>query len=328
MESFRVFRIYQKPTGIYGQVELATLSDLSAGDVLIKAAYSSVNYKDALAANGPAKIVTTFPLIGGVDVAGTVESSIDERFKVGDKVLVTGYDMSISHNGGYAEYVQVPAEWVVPLPQNLSLRNAMILGTAGFTAALCLHKMQQNGQLPSQGPVLVTGATGGVGSLAIMFLASKGYEVTAMTGKPDEERYLRELGATTVLDRGSVNFSDRPLERSDWSGAIDNVGGELLSWLLKTVQPWGNICSVGLAGGVNFDTSVLPFILRGVSLLGITSAGCPTGLRHQIWQEISRSDVILSLEKLAISDIQLDDLNNTFDAMLNGETKGRTVVRL
>lgn len=328
MEKFRVFRINQSSSGISGQVELATLADLSSGDVLIKAAYSSVNYKDALAANGPAKIISQFPLIGGVDVSGTVVNSNNGSFSEGDEVLVTGYEMGMSHHGGYAEYVRVPAEWVVPLPKNMSLRDAMIIGTAGFTAALCLHKMQQNGQLPAQGPMLVTGATGGVGNFAIMMLANRGYDVTALTSKKDEEAYLCQLGASEVMDRQSVSLFEGPLNKALWAGAIDSVGGELLSWLIKTTQAWGNICSVGLAGGINLDATVMPFILRGINLLGITSAGCPTPLRRQIWQDINNDHVILELNKLAITEIKLDDLNNTFDAMLNGETKGRTVVRL
>ncbi len=328
MGKFRVFRIRKDGAGISGRVELATLDELSAGEVVIKSAYSSVNYKDALAANGPAKIISRFPLIGGVDVVGTVESSGDARFKTDDQVLVTGYDMSISHDGGYAEYVRVPAEWVIPLPETLTAREAMIIGTAGFTAALCIHKMEQNGQTPEQGSVVVTGASGGVGSLAIDMLSSKGYDVTALTGKINESDYLLGLGASHIVDRNMLELSKRPMERPLWAGAIDNVGGGILSWLTKTVQPWGSITAVGLAGGSQLETSVMPFILRGVSLLGITSAGCPTLLRHKIWQRIATDLRPQKFEQLSVNEVGLDELNEVFRTMLNGGTKGRTVVRL
>ncbi len=328
MKKFRVYRIYKDDSGISGRIEASTLDELSPGEVVIKAAYSSVNYKDALAATGAGKIISNFPLIGGVDVSGIVESSEDGRFKTGDQVLVTGYDLGVAHDGGYAEFVRVPAEWVIPLPDTLSPREAMIIGTAGFTAALCVYRMEQNGQSPDQGPILVSGASGGVGNMAIDMLSSKDYQVTALTGKLDESDYLYQLGASEILDRTKLEFSDRPLEKALWAGAVDNVGGDILAWLTRTVKPWGNITSVGLAGGAQLKTTVMPFILRGVSLLGITSAGCPTVLRHKIWARIASDLRPKHFDKMAVKEIALEDLDTVFNAMLKGQTRGRTIVRL
>ena len=328
MKKFRVYRIYKDDSGISGRIEASTLDELSPGEVVIKAAYSSVNYKDALAATGTGKIISNFPLIGGVDVSGIVESSEDGRFKTGDQVLVTGYDLGVAHDGGYAEFVRVPAEWVIPLPDTLSPREAMIIGTAGFTAALCVYRMEQNGQSPDQGPILVSGASGGVGNMAIDMLSSKDYQVTALTGKLDESDYLYQLGASEILDRTKLEFSDRPLEKALWAGAVDNVGGDILAWLTRTVKPWGNITSVGLAGGAQLKTTVMPFILRGVSLLGITSAGCPTVLRHKIWARIASDLRPKHFDKMAVKEIALEDLDTVFNAMLKGQTRGRTIVRL
>ena len=328
MEKFRVYRIYKDDSGISGRVEQSTLDELSPGEVVLKAAYSSVNYKDALAATGAGRIISSFPLIGGIDVSGVVESSEDDRFKAGDQVLVTGYDLGVAHDGGYAEFVRVPAEWVIPLPDALTPREAMIIGTAGFTAALCVHRMEQNDQSPDQGSILVSGATGGVGSMAIDMLSSKGYQVTALTGKLEESDYLYQLGAKEILDRTKLELSDRPLEKALWAGAVDNVGGDILAWLTRTVKPWGNITSVGLAGGAQLETTVMPFILRGVSLLGITSAGCPTALRHEIWDRIANDLRPKHFNKMAVKEITLEDLDGVFNTMLKGESRGRTIVRL
>ncbi len=328
MEKFRVYRIYKEDSAISGRIERSTLDELSPGEVVIKTAYSSVNYKDALAATGAGKIISKFPLIGGVDVSGTVESSEDDRFKAGDQVLATGYDLGVAHDGGYAEYVRLPAEWVIPLPDALTPKEAMIIGTAGFTAALCVHRMEQNDQHPDQGSILVTGASGGVGSMAIDMLSSKGYDVTALTGKMNESDYLHQLGAKDILDRTTLEFSNRPMERALWAGAVDNVGGDILSWLTKTVKPQGNITSVGLAGGAKLETTVMPFILRGVSLLGITSAGCPTVLRHKIWQRIATDLRPKHFDKMSVKEVTLEELDDVFKSILKGETKGRTIVRL
>ena len=234
MSTFKAFRVF--PTGgtVQGRVVETTLDDLSAGDVVINAAYSSVNYKDALAATGAGTIMRRFPIVAGIDVSGTVESSADARFRAGDQVLVTGYDLGVAHDGGFAGRVRVPADWVVPVPPGLTTFDVMAIGTAGFTAALSVVHLERNGLQPSNGPVIVTGATGGVGSLGVQCLAARGYQVTAMTGKDSEHEYLRSLGAASVLPRSEVQPSTRPLLKATWAGAIDPVGGETLAWLTRT----------------------------------------------------------------------------------------------
>lgn len=328
MDGFRAFRIYKENGKVAGRIETLSLADLTPGEVVIRAAYSSVNYKDALAATGAGNILTRFPRVGGIDVSGRVESLTDPRFNAGDPVLVTGYDLGVGQDGGYAERVRVPAEWVVPLPEGLSLFEAMALGTAGFTVALCVQRLEDNGQRPEKGPIVVTGATGGVGSLAVDILSSLGFEVVAVTGKGTEHEYLRSLGAHTVLDRKTLDLGSRPLEKAQWAGAIDNVGGEVLAWLTRTTKPWGNIAAVGLAGGSELHTTVMPFILRGVSLLGITSSGCPTALRHKLWQRLAADLRPRHLSAIVNRVVDLEDLSGVFAAMLKGGMRGRTVVRL
>jgi acrylyl-CoA reductase (NADPH) len=328
MSGFRAFRIYQAGGKVAGRVETLTLADLTPGEVVLRAAYSSINYKDALGATGAGKILTRFPLVGGVDVAGRVEASTDPHFKEGDPVLATGYDIGVGHDGGYAERVRLPAEWVVPLPEGLSLFEAMVLGTAGFTIALCIQRLEDNGQRPENGPIVVTGATGGVGSLAVDILSGLGYEVVALTGKDTEHEYLRALGVRAVLDRKTLDLGSRPLEKAQWAGAIDNVGGEVLAWLTRTVKPWGNIAAVGLAGGSEIHTTVMPFILRGVSLLGITSAGCPAALRYKLWPRLATDFRPPHLASIVTEVVELEDLPRVFAAMLEGRVRGRTVVKL
>jgi NADPH2:quinone reductase len=328
MNKFRVYRVYSEKGRIEGRLETGTLGDLSPGAVTLRAEYSSVNYKDALAATGTGRIIRRFPLIAGIDVAGHVVSSEAPRFSEHDAVLVTGYDLGVDHDGGYAEYVRVPAEWVVPLPPGMSTYQAMALGTAGFTVALCMHRLECNGQMPGNGPFIVTGATGGVGMLAIDILARKGYEVVALTGKPDQDSRLKELGAAQIMDRHSVKFDGAALEKAQWGGAIDNVGGDILAWLTRTVKPWGNIVAVGLAGGSELHTTVMPFILRGVSLLGVTSAGCPTALRHQLWKRLAGDLAPAHLDRIVTRIAVLDDLPVIFADMLAGKTTGRTVIKI
>jgi acrylyl-CoA reductase (NADPH) len=328
MNGFRAFRIYQAGGKVAGRVETLTLADLAPGEVVLRAAYSSINYKDALGATGAGKILTRFPLVGGIDVAGRVEASTDPRFKEGDPVLATGYDIGVGHDGGYAERVRLPAEWVVPLPEGLSLFEAMVLGTAGFTVALCTQRLEDNGQRPENGPIVVTGATGGVGSLVVDILSGLGYEVIALTGKDTEHEYLRTLGARAVLDRKTLDLGSRPLEKAQWAGAIDNVGGGVLAWLTRTVKPWGNIAAVGLAGGSEIHTTVMPFILRGISLLGITSAGCPAALRYKLWQRLATDLRPPHLASIVTEVVGLEDLPRVFAAMLEGRVRGRTVVKL
>ncbi len=326
MLGFRAFRIHNENDTVRGALVDATLDDLSPGEVVIRAVYSSVNYKDALAGTGTGRILRRFPLIGGIDVSGVVDSSTDPRFKPGDEVLVTGYDLGVQHDGGYAGYVRVPAEWVVPLPVGLTLFEAMALGTAGFTAGLAIVRLEQIGLRPGSGPVIVTGATGGVGSVAVAGLARLGYEVTAMTGKDAEHDYLRGLGARNVVDRSGVEMGTRPLEKATWSGAVDAVGGETLAWLTRTTNYWGAIASTGLTGGVDLRMTVMPFILRGVSLIGIDSVMCPMNVRQLVWQRLA-GDMKPRLEDIART-ITLEELPEAFATLLAGKARGRYVVRI
>jgi NADPH2:quinone reductase len=295
--------------------------------VVIKASYSSVNYKDALAGTGSGRIIRTFPLVGGIDVSGTVESSDDSRFQPGDRVLVTGYDLGVAHDGGYAAYVRVPADWVVPIPPGLSAFDAMAVGTAGFTAALSIIDLERNGLRPAHGPVIVTGATGGVGSMAVQCLTALGYEVTAVTGKADEHDYLRSIGAKEVFPRSIAQASARPLEKATWPAAVDPVGGDMLAWLLKTMAYGGAIAVSGLTGGTDVRTTVLPFILRGVKLLGIDSVMCPMPERLAAWDRLA-TDMRPSNLKASAREIGLSDLADAFATLLNGKARGRFVVRL
>jgi len=328
MNSFRAYRIFDEGGTSQGRFVELTLGDIDPGDVLIRTAYSGVNYKDALAATGAGKVIRRFPCVGGVDAAGVVESSSDARFKPGDAVLVTGYDMGVAHDGGFAEYVRVPADWVVSLPQGLSLFEAMALGTAGFTAALAIHRLEQNELTPDSGKVIVTGATGGVSSLAIQMLAQRGYHVVALTGKEKECPYLESLGAREILLRSALDLnSTRPLEKAQWAGALDAVGGMTLAWLTRSMQQDGAIASFGNAGGVELNTSVFPFILRGVKLLGVDSAATKMPLRKMIWQRLANDLRPLHLHDM-IRRVPLADLAQVFPAMIAGQSRGRTVVEI
>ena len=326
--NFRAYRIFNEENQVLSRWADLTLNDLDPGEVVIRAAYSSVNYKDALAATGAGKVIRRFPCVGGIDVAGMVESSQDTRFKIGDEVLVTGYDMGVAHDGGYAELVRVPADWVVPLPKDLSLQHAMALGTAGFTAALSIHRLEQNDVKPENGKVVVTGATGGVGSLAIVMLAQLGYHVVAITGKDSEHDYLKSLGAAEVMPRSAVDVnSTRPLEKSLWAAAMDSVGGSTLAWLTRTMQQNGAIASFGNAGGVELHTTVLPFILRGVRLLGIDSAATAMPLRQKIWQRLATDLYPQKLDLLAQT-VAFENLPQIFPKLLSGESRGRYVIKI
>ncbi|MBS4099116.1 MAG: oxidoreductase [Sulfuricella sp.] len=327
MKNFKAFRIYNDKGPIHGRFIDTNLDELACGEVVIRNQYSDVNYKDALAATGTGKILKRFPLIGGVDVAGSVAASSDARFKEGDAVLVTGYDFGVGHDGGYAEYSRVPADWVVPLPVGLSTFEAMALGTAGFTAALAVERMEHNGLTPASGPVVVSGASGGVGSVAVDILAGRGYQVTAITGKDDEHDYLRRLGAAEVLSRHTLAMGEKPLEKSLWAGAVDPVGGATLAWLTRTMQQHGVIASCGLTGGVEVHTTVMPFILRGVSLLGIDSVQCPMELRRKIWTRLATDLRPRHLDAMTQT-IEFAQLPETLTALLKGVVKGRTVVKI
>jgi NADPH2:quinone reductase len=326
MKTFRAYRIFEEEGKSGGRLVELTLDDLDPGEVVIRAHFSGVNYKDALAATGAGKVIRRFPCVGGVDVSGVVESSADTRFKAGDQVLVTGYHMGVAHDGGFAEYVRVPADWVVPLPAGLSLFEAMALGTAGFTAALAIHRLEQNELAPDKGKVIVTGASGGVGSLAVRMLSRLGYRVVALTGKASEKDYLLALGASEVLLRSEVDFgSKRPLERELWSGALDAVGGDTLAWLTRTMQQNGAIASFGNAGGLELHTSVFPFILRGVKLLGVDSAATAMRLRKQMWQRLAGDLRIEQIGQIARR-ITLDDLPEVCAKLIANGSHGRSVV--
>jgi acrylyl-CoA reductase (NADPH) len=327
-QTFSVLRARQQDGHTTVAMQQASVAELSPGEVVIRACYSDVNYKDALAATGRNSIIRSYPRIPGIDVAGIVQVSDDEHLQPGDKVLVTGYEFGTGHDGGYAEYVRVPAEWVVPLPEGLSLYESMALGTAGFTAAMCVERMERNHQHPERGPIAVTGATGGVGSIAVDILSGLGYSVSAITGKEQDAEYLRRLGAAEVIDRRALAMSSQPLERAVWGGAIDNVGGEMLGWLTRTTRPWGNICSVGLAGGAKLETTVMPFILRGVALLGVTASNCPKSWRNRIWERLGSDLKPAHLKEIVRREVGLAELPAVFDAVLAGTLTGRTIVKI
>lgn len=327
-ETFRAYRIHDENGDIRAGFEDLSLDDLRQGEVVIRAEYSSVNFKDALAATGKGKILRTSPCVGGIDVAGTVESSSDDRFSKGQKVLVTGCGLGEAHDGGYSEKVRVPAEWIVPVPEDMDTRQAMALGTAGFTAALAIHRMEHNGQAPDQGRIVVTGATGGVGSFAINMLTGLGYEVSALTGKAEEADYLKELGASEILLRDETDFGKRPMEKSLWAGAVDNVGGEALTWLTRTVSWWGNIASIGNAASPKLETTVFPFILRGINLLGINSMATPMPLRWKVWERIGTDLKPSKLDLIASKEVAFSDLPPVFEQMIEGKIRGRTIVRI
>lgn len=305
-----------------------TAADLAEGEVLIEVAWSGVNFKDALAVTGAGKIMRRLPLTAGIDLAGVVEASADARFRAGDRVVVVGRGLGEQHDGGYAEQALVQGDWITPLPAGLTLRDAMAIGTAGFTAALAIERMEDNGQRPDQGAVAVTGATGGVGSLALLLLAQRGYRVSAVTGKSDAAAYLHALGASVIVPAHEVPSTVRPLEAARWAGAIDNVGAHTLAWLCATTQPLGNIACVGLAGGHALATTVMPFILRGVNLLGINSTYCPDGLAARAWARLAADTAGGRLEPIVSRTVNLRDLEGAFAGYTARQNVGRTLVRV
>ena len=329
MNPFKAFVIDQDENRkVVSGMRTMSADQLDAGEVTIRVHYSSINYKDALAETGAGKIIRRFPCVGGIDLCGEVVDSADARFKPGDKVIATSFDIGVAHHGGYAEYARVPAGWVVALPAGLDLFEAMALGTAGFTAALGIVRMEDNGLAPANGPVVVTGATGGVGALAIDMLAQLGYHVVALTGKEVEADYLKMLGAAEILLRSSIDFDKvRPLEAARWAGAVDNVGGQILHWVLATMKQAGTVASIGNAASFNIDTTVFPFILRGVSLLGVDSGymGFPT--RQRVWDRLATDLKPRHLAAITRT-IDFDALPGAFDDFIHGRVKGRTVVRI
>ena len=324
--NFRAFRIHDDAAGYRSGIETIALDDLNAGEVVVKTAYSSVNFKDALAGTGEGKILRKFPLVGGIDVAGHVVASTNAAFKEGDAVLVTGCGLSETRDGGYAQYARLESRWVIALPTGLSLRESMILGTAGFTAALALYRMRDNRQTPELGPVAVTGATGGVGSLAVDIFTRAGFEVHTISGKADQADYLKTLGATQVLGREAL-ASSRPMESTRFGGGLDNVGGSMLASLLAQTAPYGNVASAGLVATAELPTTVMPFIIRGVSLLGVASAGTARDIREAIWAHLASDWKPAGLDAICTAETDLAGLPAVFGKMLAGGSLGRTLVR-
>jgi NADPH2:quinone reductase len=327
-ERFRALRVHQQQGRIEPRMEKLGLEDLSDGEVVIRVAFSGINYKDALAATGAGRILRRYPLVGGIDLAGSVVQSEVGAFQPGDEVLVTGCGLSETRDGGYADYARVPAAAVVPMPAGLTAASSMAIGTAGFAAARAIMLMETNAQSPALGPIVVTGSTGGVGSLAIDMLSARGYEVVAVTRKRSAEAYLRELGASQVLVHEELEFGTHPLESARWGGAIDNVGGETLSWLLRSTGERGNVASVGLAADAQLATSVMPFILRGVNLLGVASSSLPRELRLAVWGRIASDLAPRQLGRIVSREIAFSELPQAFGAYLRGEVVGRTLVRI
>ncbi|GMK45199.1 NADPH:quinone oxidoreductase family protein [Paenibacillus glycanilyticus] len=305
-----------------------TTADLPEGEVTVRVAYSSVNYKDGMVGIW-GRMIKSYPHIPGIDLSGTVTESTDPRYKPGDEVIVTSYGLGVTHYGGYSELARVPASWVVPLPTGLTQREAMILGTAGFTAALSVQRLEDNGLTPEKGPVVVAGASGGVGSVAVNILAKRGYEVTASTGRLSEEAYLKELGAKHVIHRDELTETEqRPIRRPLWAAAVDPVGGKTLSYLLSTLQYGGSVATSGLTGGVEVETSVYPFILRGVNWLGIDSVECPMELRSRVWERLASDLKPTMLSNTIVNEIQLEQLPEELALILQGQVRGRTIVKL
>lgn len=328
MSTFKAYLVEEKEGRVQSAFVGMDESQLDAGEVTIRVAYSSVNYKDALAATGAGRIIRRYPCVAGIDLSGFVEKSDDLRFAPGDAVIATSFDIGVAHHGGYAELARVPADWVVPLPKALSLFEAMALGTAGFTAALGIVRMEENGLTPAKGPVIVTGATGGVGSLAIDMLARLGYQVTALTGKESEFDYLKRLGAAEIMLRSTLDLSRiRPLDKALWAGAVDNLGGDVLAWIASTMRQGGTIASIGLAASPSLNTTVMPFILRGVSLLGIDSGYIGDPPRSEIWRRLA-SDLRPSHLREITRTIGFEELPNVFDDFLKGRARGRVVVEI
>lgn len=327
--TFRAFIVNKTEDGFHAGFGELSQAELPAGEVLIRVVYSGVNYKDGLASIPEGKIVRAYPFVPGIDLAGVVEESSDARFKIGDEVIATSYELGVSHFGGFSEYARVKADWIVPKPQGLSLQETMALGTAGFTAALAVYQLEKNGLQPGNGPVLVTGATGGAGSIAISILHKLGYQITASTGKESEHAYLRELGASEILERAITSAeSSRPLEKEQWAGCVDAVGGSTLAYLIRTTKYGGSIAAFGNTGGVNFSTSVFPFILRGVNLLGIDSVLCPMNLRREIWQRLATSYKPAHLLSHIGYEISFEELPEALTRVLKGEARGHTIVKI
>jgi len=328
MSRFKAFRIFNEDGKVVSRLVEMSLDELDPGEVTIKTAFSSINFKDALAATGAGKIIRRFPCVGGIDGCGVVVSSTDARFREGDEVIATSYDIGVSHDGGYAQYMRVPADWVVPLPKGMALADSMALGTAGFTAGLAVVRMEHEGLKPANGPVIVTGATGGVGSIAIDILAGAGYHVVAFTGKAEQTDYLKALGAKEVMLRSSLEIGKiKPLDKATWAGAVDNLGGEVLAWLASTMNVGGALASIGLAASHTLNTTVMPFILRGVSLLGVDSVNAPMPVRQDVWRRLAGDLKPRHLQAM-VTKVSLEGMAPVFQQILKAQFHGRTLVTL
>jgi len=327
--TFRAFIVNKTERGFSANIGELGHADLPDGEVLVKVVYSGVNYKDGLASIPDGKVVRSYPFVPGIDLAGVVEESSDARFQAGDEVIATSYNLGVSHYGGFSEYARIKADWVVPKPAGLTLQESMALGTAGFTSALAIYQLEKNGLKPDNGPVLVTGASGGTGSIAVSILHKLGYQVTASTGKTLEHDYLRELGASTILDRAVTSAeSQRPLEKETWAGSVDSVGGSTLAYLIRTTKYSGSIAAFGNTGGVNFSATVFPFILRGINLLGIDSASCPMALRREIWRRLASDYKPAKLLSHIGHEVSFQELPDALARVLRGEVRGHTIMNI
>jgi acrylyl-CoA reductase (NADPH) len=323
----RAFTVGKTESGWARNIVNMPIDQLGDGDVLIQVEFSGINFKDGLASTEGGRIARIDPLIGGVDLAGKIVESSNPNFKVGDNVIAHGYDIGVAHHGGFSQYARVQSAWLVPMPKGLDARTAMMIGTAGYTAALSVDALEKAGLKPGTGPVLVTGATGGVGSVAVGMLALRGYEVVASTGKPETAEWLKQIGASEIIDRAETSAeSAKPLERERCAGAIDCVGGATLAYILRTLKYGCSVAASGLTGGTNLPTSVLPFILRGVNLLGIDSVQTPLEPRNAMWQRIATDLKPSWLETQSVEIIGLNDLSAQLDKILAGNMRGRVLV--
>ncbi|MFN3002380.1 acryloyl-CoA reductase [Mycolicibacterium wolinskyi] len=326
--SFRALVAESSGPDTHLSIQELSADRLGEGDVTIAVTWSSVNFKDALASHKDGKVARIDPIVPGIDLAGTIVDPGPSGLDIGASVLVHGYDIGVAHHGGYSEYARVPASWIVPIPSGLSERQTMTLGTAGFTAALSIIALEEHGLRRDTGPVLVTGATGGVGSVAVSILAARGYEVTALTGKADAEEWLRSLGAHTIIDRSSLGDAARPLQRETWAAAVDCVGGATLATVLASLKYGATVAASGNTGGASLSTTVFPFILRGVSLIGIDSVQCPIERRRQVWERLAEDLRPPALDNLATDEVDLSGLHLALARIRNGSNRGRTLVRL
>ena len=328
-QTFKALRVIEEEGKYIRRIEERQLSDLPMGDVLVRVKYSSLNFKDALSCVGNKGVTRNYPHTPGIDASGIIEQSSDSRFKVGDEVIVTSYDLGMNTDGGFSEYIRVPADWVVIKPESLSLKRAMLYGTAGFTAGLSVYRLLSAGQTPEMGPVVVTGALGGVGAVAVCILSQLGFEVIAATSDlNDGEETLKKLGASSRIDKNETDDqSGRPMLRPKWAGAIDVVGGNVLSTLIKACHPMGNVTCCGNIGSGDLDGSVYPFILKGVSLIGIDSQNCPMTLRQKIWDKLAKEWNCDILQKVEV-ECQLEEIDTYIDKMINKKSRGRVIVKL